>query len=314
MATDLSSPQNERFAIGPGEEDRVTLLRAVATMRSLDEVAALVTLLNESGGFPPLGDEALRLAAVSRPLPEVCELVGLLNKPPHKAGDAEKALRAAAMGRPIEEVAELLTIFSTDRGEAEPLQAVACLDERPTDLRGALNAAVAPRRPTAGALAALNTARFAKGRGASGAEATTAFARGPAAASSTRSVLRWPAAAALLVIGAIHLPSDIAGLRTGDVAAGISLGIALLCLILAGLLAMRDTVWIWAASAAAAVVTVAVHSFAPAFSSVSVLRDSWGGTFTGATGLAVACAIAAALLAATALLLRQRPRTVVRNS
>jgi hypothetical protein len=313
MATDLSSPRQQRDAIAPGDEERVTLLRAVATMRSLDEVAALVNLLNESGGFPPLGDEALQLAAVSRPLPEVCELVALLNKPPHKPGDAEKALRAAAMGRPIEEVAELLTIFAAGQGEAVPEQAVVTVDEPAADSRAVVNTAVAPRRPAAGALTAVNTARFAKNRGPSGSESTAASRR-PPVASSARSVLRWPAAVALLVIGAIHLPSDIVGLRAGDVAAGISLGIALLCLILAGLLAIRDTVWIWAVSAAAAVVVLAVHSFAAVFSSVPLLEDSWGGTFTGATGLAVFCAIVTALLAAAALVLRLRPRTAARDS
>ncbi|MCZ4120944.1 hypothetical protein [Streptomyces sp. H39-S7] len=286
----------------------------MATTRSVDEVVALVNLLNESGGFPPLGDEALHLAAVSRPLPDVLRLVALLNEPPHKPGDAEKALRAAAMGRPIEEVAELLTIFATDHGEVRPPETVAFVNEPVADPRGAFNAPVAPRLPAAGALAALNTARFTKSRGASGALAPNAAVRRPSAASATRSVLRWPAAVALLVIGAVHLPSDIAGLRAGDVAAGLSLGIALLCLILAGLLAMRDTVWIWAASAAAAVVTVTAHSFAAAFSSVPLLRDSWGGAIAGATILTVLCAIVAALLAATALVLRQWPRTVARAS
>ncbi|MEU3459316.1 hypothetical protein ABZ721_05080 [Streptomyces sp. NPDC006733] len=285
----------------------------MATTRSLDDVAALVSLLNERGGFPPLGDEALHMAAVSRPLPDVCELIALLNKPPHDAADAEKALRAAAMGRPIEEVAELLTIFGSGPGEpqsqAQPQQEAPVASEPAADPGTGFNAPIAPRRP---AVTALNTARLTTGRATPAGGDRNARGR-PAAAESLRSVLRWPAAVALLVIGAIHLPSDITGLRAGNAAAGISLGIALLCLILAGLLALRDTVWSWAAGAAAAVVTVAVHAFVPLFTSASLLQDSWGGTFTGATSLTVFCAIVVALLAATALVRRQWPRTSTRD-
>ncbi|MER7661813.1 hypothetical protein [Streptomyces sp. NPDC096193] len=93
-----------------------TLLWTAATHRPLDEVAALVSLLNRTGELSRPGDEALRAAAVARPLEEVRQLVTLLNETPHDTGEAGTTLRAAAMGRSIEDVAELVAILGTDHG------------------------------------------------------------------------------------------------------------------------------------------------------------------------------------------------------
>lgn len=93
-----------------------TLLWTAATHRPLDEVAALVSLLNRTGELSRPGDEALRAAAVARPLEEVRQLVTLLNETPHDTGEAGTTLRAAAMGRPIEDVAELVAILGMDHG------------------------------------------------------------------------------------------------------------------------------------------------------------------------------------------------------
>ncbi|WP_405574796.1 hypothetical protein OG317_33700 [Streptomyces sp. NBC_01167] len=93
-----------------------TLLWTAATHRPLDEVAALVSLLNRTGELSRPGDEALRAAAVARPLEEVRQLVTLLNETPHDTGEAGTTLRAAAMGRSIEDVAELVAILGMDHG------------------------------------------------------------------------------------------------------------------------------------------------------------------------------------------------------
>ncbi|MFF7203504.1 hypothetical protein [Streptomyces sp. NPDC008141] len=93
-----------------------TLLWTAATHRPLDEVAALVALLNRTGELSRPGDEALRAAAVARPLEEVRQLVTLLNETPHDTGEAGTTLRAAAMGRSIEDVAELVAILGMDHG------------------------------------------------------------------------------------------------------------------------------------------------------------------------------------------------------
>ncbi len=79
-----------------GDEPIRTLLWTAATYRPLDEVAALVSLLNRTGAVPSPGDEALRAAAVARPLDEVRQLVALLNEHPHEVDEAGTTLRAAA--------------------------------------------------------------------------------------------------------------------------------------------------------------------------------------------------------------------------
>lgn len=313
MASDPSPIQNQLPPTAPGDEPRLTLLRTAATDRPLGEVASLVNLLNQTGESPSPGDEALRLAAVSRPVDEVHQLVTLLNEPPHPVDDAATTLRAAAMGRPIEEVAQLVAIFGPDKNGP---------DDNESDQNGpgrveSVAPAEAPRPPESGGQQAPEVRRFpsvdARHAPKAAAEAGT-VSRGRAVSSSMRSALRWPAAVALLVIGAIHLPTDIAGLRAGDVAASVSLVVAVLCVVLACLLAAQDTVWIWAASAAAAVGTVALHSLAASFGTVHLLRDSLGNSFAGSTATALVCAVLAAVLAGSALLRRQKPQPVVKDA
>lgn len=275
------SVQNEHPPIGAGGEPRRTLLWTAATTRPLDEVASLVRLLKETGEVPSPGDEALRAAAVGRPLEEVRRLVGLLNEPPHGVGEADTALRAVATDRPIEDVAELVAILGVDKAARaeQPAQPVT----------------VEPREPAAPQPQA------------------TLAVKAPAP-SAMGSPLRWPAAVALLVIGTIHLPADFAGLRSGDVGSAVSLGIAVLCLVLAIVLTVQDTVWTWAASAAAGIGTVALHSVASGFGSVDLLRHSLGNEFGWATTAAVCCAVLAAVLAGSALLRRQKPSVVANDA
>ncbi|MGQ4513319.1 hypothetical protein [Streptomyces sp. DW26H14] len=91
-----------------------TLLWTAATIRPLDEVAALVGLLRRTGEVPSPADEALKAAAVARPLDEVRQLVLMLNSPPQQPEEADTTLRAAAVGRPIEDVVQLVSILGTD--------------------------------------------------------------------------------------------------------------------------------------------------------------------------------------------------------
>ncbi|MBP0458039.1 hypothetical protein [Streptomyces montanisoli] len=105
---------------GPGEDQAHnhepirTLLWTAATIRPLDEVAALVALLRRTGEVPSPADEALRAAAVARPLDEVRQLVRMLNEPPQQADEADTTLRAVAVGRPIEDVVQLVSILGTE--------------------------------------------------------------------------------------------------------------------------------------------------------------------------------------------------------
>lgn len=82
MSSDQNPPQDEQIPIGPGDEPGLLLLRTVVASRPMHEVASLVHLLNEAGGYPPPGDQALRLAAVTRSVNEVHQLISLVQEPP----------------------------------------------------------------------------------------------------------------------------------------------------------------------------------------------------------------------------------------
>lgn len=175
------------------------------------------------------------------------------------------------------------------RGAARQGQGQGQGTDGPSTARGGLGR-LAGRRPTAGAACARSNAP------------------------SLDSALRRPAAVALLAVAAIHLPTDLAGLRAGDLAASVSSAITALCLVLAALLAVRDTVWIWAAGATAAVGTVALHSVAAGLGPVHLLRDSLGRSFAGSTTMVLACAAVAAALAGSALLRRQKPKVAATDA
>ena len=117
MSLDPQSVQIDDPPVEPGHEPIRTLLWTAATIRPLDEVAALVSLLKRTGEFPSPGDEALRAAAVSRPVDEVRQLVAMLNEPPHETDEADTALRAVAVGRSIEDVAQLVNILGHEEDE-----------------------------------------------------------------------------------------------------------------------------------------------------------------------------------------------------
>ncbi len=414
MASDQTPIPDKKVPTSPDDKARLTLLRAVALSRPLDEVASLAHLLNQTGEQPRPGDAALHLAAVSRPLDDVRQLISLLKKPPHTDDEADTTLRAVAAERSIEDVAALIAdchpVANAPREEpvASPETALApfgpaalappapdtapAVSEVPVsasmpmpmgmatpaamspdaapvngdqgnggripvpdghvgiapdagnapDARNAPttdnasaaysapavdnaaavdSAPAADNAPAAFSAPAADTAPVADNALAHGAadngpaengpvgnapaapEAGAATAgTGAARAPALRSVLRWPAAAALLLIGVLHLPTDIMAVHAGNRTAAASMVIAAICLTLACLLPLYDTVWAWALGAGAAVATAAVHSVGARFKSVHLLRDSLGSTFTGATTLAVLCAVVAAVLAGTVLL------------
>ncbi len=79
-----------------------------------------------------------------------------------------------------------------------------------------------------------------------------------------RSVLRWPAAVALALCGLSHLPVNSSHLQGAQTTAGLSMAIAIVYLLLAGWLAMRDTALVWTVSAAAAMIIIALHALSRA--------------------------------------------------
>ncbi|MET9800932.1 hypothetical protein [Streptomyces sp. NPDC006368] len=283
-----------------------TLLWTAATYRPLEEVAALVSLLKGTTEVPNPGDEALRAAAVARPLEEVRQLVTMLGEPPHNLDEADTTLRAAAVGRPIEDVAQLVNILGTDDGEGWPLHGKAARDttRRQDTTDGAATAADETKSGN-------GTGRFLPGLTPAAltppAAPRDAASRGARTVSPVlRSVLRWPTAIVLLVCGLVHLPMNLAGLRSGGYADILAVAVTALCLSLCVWVAMRDTARVWAAGAATAVGVVALHAMA-GVGGLNVLDRSLGGSYAWASTAAVMCGALAALLAGSALLRRPRP-------
>ncbi|MER7535995.1 hypothetical protein ABTX77_14575 [Streptomyces sp. NPDC097704] len=283
-----------------GEEAVHTLLRTAATERPVEEVAALVARLQETGELSSPADVALRAAAVTRPLDEVRQLLALLNASGYDLHQAETTLRAAAVGRPVEDVVQLVGILgadssdwqSTSGGEGEGRERIG--GEAPPA------ATATTATATVGAATPQRVRNAPKGRKS---PLDAALASGPGshtASPALRSVLRWPAALALFACGLIHLPTDLSGLRSGGDAQALSVVVTVLCLACAVWLAARDTLIAWAAAAGVAVFVIALHGVA-GVRTVDLLSGSLGTTFAWAKAVALLSAVGIVCLAASAL-------------
>ncbi|GGW40382.1 hypothetical protein [Streptomyces xantholiticus] len=296
--TDAALPLDPAEDAAPHDSEQPihTLLWTAATERPVEEVAALVSRLTRTGEVDSPGDLALRAAAVSRPLEEVRQLVALLNDP-HPLHEADTTLRSAAVGRPIEDVVPLMKMIGTDAGERRPAAQEAALDAPPTGAFAALDneagavAAAEPSQKSPWPVAALNGA----------------LADGPdshVVSPALRSGLRRPTALVLFACGVIHLPADVAGLRSGGYAETLSVAVTALCLVVAVWLALRDTPPVWAAASGLAVGVIALHALA-GMGTLNLMQSSLGASVGWARAAAVLCAGATALLAGSAL--RRRP-------
>ncbi|MEV8525032.1 hypothetical protein AB0451_12920 [Streptomyces sp. NPDC052000] len=323
---------------GPGDQ----ALRLAVVSRSLNEVHQLISLLHEPPSTPEDAETALRAAAMERPIEDVVALITSFGPDgsaplPQTAHSPEEPETTAPSVVPATAEAPEATAPSVPVAAAVPeapapsIPASAEAPEAPAPVAPtAAPTAAPPATPTAepagitpSALAAALTGEraavappvpSAPPAGSPSAPEVVVAARTealgpPSAWTPVRSVLRWPAAVVLLVIGAIHVPTDILDLRAGDPAAGVSMIIAAACLTLACLLPLHDAVWAWMVGAAAALGTVVIHSVTTALNSVHLLRGSLGSTFTGATKLTVLCAVIAVALAATALTRKPRVST-----
>ncbi|MGW7286141.1 hypothetical protein ACWGH4_11705 [Streptomyces sp. NPDC054847] len=301
----VAADPTEEPAPNDSEQPIHTLLWTAATERPVAEVAALVSRLKRTGEVDSPGDLALRAAAVSRPLEEVRQLVALLNEYPHPLHEADTTLRAAAVGRPIEDVVQLVNMIGTDASEWRSAANEAAADDDPSPPPGENTARhEAPAEPQATAadtrpsktpwpMAALNGA-------------LAAGPDGHTVSPAMRSGLRWPAAVVLFACGIIHLPTDVAGLRSGGYAETLSVAVTVLCLIVAVWLAVRDTALVWAAAAGLAVGVAALHALA-GVGTMNLLQSSLGDSFGWARAAAVLCAGACAFLAGSVLLRRRQP-------
>ncbi|MEU6485732.1 hypothetical protein [Streptomyces sp. NPDC046887] len=302
-----------------------TIIWTAATYRPLEEVAALVTMLKRTGAVSNPGDEALRAAAVARPLEEVRQLVAMLNEAGHPIDESDTTLRAAAVGRPIEDVVQLVSILGTAKGggaaagkpvvdpvgpgaapapepaaavpPAPPTEPVAATAAKPAAAASAPSVHV-PENPNVRPPRSVTAS-------AAPAEPKVLVPEEPAdrAGRAGHSALRWPAAAALLACGLIHLPVDLAGVRSGG-GGMVSLAVTALCMVTAVVLVMRESARAWMASAVTAVGVFLVHTVAGA-DTFALLERSVGAAFAW-SGTAALVASVLVVLMAGRVLLRQR--------
>ncbi|MFM9441494.1 hypothetical protein [Streptomyces acidiscabies] len=87
------------------------LVRAAVADRSLEELAELIALLEQSPASARAASDALRAAGVDRSVEDVTRLVTLLTRPPRPAEGADEIIRAAAERRPVEDVTHLMALL-----------------------------------------------------------------------------------------------------------------------------------------------------------------------------------------------------------
>ncbi|MFF4255873.1 hypothetical protein ACFY1L_32150 [Streptomyces sp. NPDC001663] len=207
----------------------VDALRAVGTDRSVEDVSRLVTLLTKPPRDPASADEAIRAAAESRPVEDVSRLMALLHRPPVEPHCGQAAARAAATGRPVEELVELIGRLSEGRDThaavplPQPLPAWRPHGEQHQTRDFVLPPPVPVAPPSIG---------------------VEGMARRPVPAPKRRTAQpTWPgllAAAGLLLCAMLWFPlyRYDASLQSY----GIALGASVLCAALAGLLTLRPVV------------------------------------------------------------------------
>ncbi|MFD8148760.1 hypothetical protein [Streptomyces sp. NPDC059708] len=291
----------------PHPEPLRTLLETAATCRPVEEVTALVGLLKDSGHLADPGRDALRAAAVARPVEEVRRMVALLGEHPEEEAEADLTLRAAAIGRPIEDVALLATILDPEGPETAAAPPPPVRAAAPAETAGRDPAPAAPP-PARDPVPQAPPARAARPVPAGPAPDADAIAvRAARRGGVLGHALRWPTAAALLFCGVLHLPGNLA--QPPEPGRLVPLAVALICLPLGALLAVRDTPAVWRGAAVAALAVVALHVVG-GVAFFNPLDGTLGAPYPWAGVAAVLGAGATAVLAGIALAYRpHRPRT-----
>ncbi|MCW8381796.1 hypothetical protein [Streptomyces justiciae] len=251
-------------------------LRAVGVNRSVDDVTRLVVLLTRPPRDASGADEAIRAAAESRPVEEVTRLMALLQQAPLEPHCGQEAVRAAATGRPVEDLVELIGRLADERGGTHPPQ-------QPQETAATPPVAPPERTPVP------PTARV-----------RFRSATPPA----------WPgrlAALALFVCAAAYFPVHQDGVSLRRY--GFVLGLAALCLLLGLLLTLRPTVPLLTLAVLVPAGLAATQLYAARFDAGRLshaldltLAPAW------AAGLAAVCAALAALTALVVRLASPTPR------
>ncbi|MFD3838057.1 hypothetical protein ACFWWC_17615 [Streptomyces sp. NPDC058642] len=249
----------------------VDALRAVGVNRSVDDVTRLVVLLTRPPRDVASADEAIHAAAETRPVEDVTRLMALLQQAPLEPHCGQEAVRAAATGRSVEELVELIGRLAEERKGAPPSQTTHAPADDVDDVDGVDDAGLHRDPAARPGLARRRTAR-------------------PPA---------WPArltAVALLLCAVAHVPVHQDGVSLRRY--GLVLGLAGLCLLLGLLVAVRPAAPVLAAAVLVPAALAAAQLYASRFDSGRLsaaldltLAPAW------IAGLAAVCAALAALAA-----------------
>jgi hypothetical protein len=118
MSIRSTSPRPNDPSIAATNEDPVSaLVHAAVADRPLEEVADLITRLEESPQYAKATVDALRAVGTDRSIEDVTRLVTLLTRPPRDAASADETIRAAAENRPVEEVTRLMALLHRTQTE-----------------------------------------------------------------------------------------------------------------------------------------------------------------------------------------------------
>ncbi|MFF3201090.1 hypothetical protein [Streptomyces sp. NPDC002962] len=245
---------------GPAYPDPVDgLLRAAAANRPLEDVARLITLLEQCEGGVDAAAGVLRVVGTDRPLEDVPRLVTVLSRPPHHAEQAGHMIRAAAESRSVEEVTRLMALLyraplEPHCGEEavrtaathRPVEEVVELVERLARERAGLEAPPSVPQGEGSPEPSPAGPADAEPRPAQPLQAhapAPAWAKAPQTPPDREATVvpwtAWAAAAALVLCGAAYVPVHHDGVPPGLLAA--TLAAAGMCLLLALLLVRRPT-------------------------------------------------------------------------
>jgi hypothetical protein len=305
---------------GPVYGDPVDgLVRAAVADRPLEEVAQLITLLEQSPLYARATVDALRAVGVNRSVDDVTRLVVLLTRPPRDAASADEAIRAAAESRPVEDVTRLMALLQ--QAPLEPhcgQEAVrAAATGRSVEELVELIGRLAEERRGTQLLQTADTTAAGDDTGAgprddAGAGRSPAELPGAVRVRSARRPHRSGrlTAVALFVCAVAHFPVHQDGVSLRRY--GFVLGLSGLCLLLGLLVAARPTVPALTVAVLVPASLAAVQLYAGRFDT-GRLADTLDLTLAPAwcAGLAAVCAALAAL---TALVVRLASHTPGRSA
>ncbi|MFJ9041774.1 hypothetical protein ACIRF8_35050 [Streptomyces sp. NPDC102406] len=203
-----------------GAEAVERLLRIAVESRPLDDIADLVTRLEQTPDGTPTAASILRLAAVTRPVDDVTRLVELLGPPEHPEDHMDEAIRHAAQQRPVPEVTRLIRLLSrsshdprtgseavhaaaTSRSVEDLMQLIGSLDERRGGAPVVMSTAPVPETPPAP-----NPAPAGPASAESGTTAEGARPRKRPDSATPQTWMRRAAGVLMLLCAAAHLPMD----------------------------------------------------------------------------------------------------------